>query len=325
MKLLTSTLALSALLFSSVSLSAMTARMGTSLPETHPQTLGAKKFAELVEKKTNGEIKVKVFSNAMLGNDVNMTSMLQAGTLDFTAPSTATLASLNQDFSVISLPFLFKSNEQADKVLDSKAGKELLETLSDKNLVGLQYWENGFRHITNSKRPITSLEDMDGLKIRVMQNNLYIDLFNGLEANAVPMPVNELFTALETRTVDGQENPFTVINAQHFYEVQNYLSLTGHAYDAQVLLGSQKFFNKISEEQKQLVLQAAREATLYQRNIARSMNQELLEQLESKTKVNTLSSEEVNKMEKALQPVIEKYEAIISPQVISDFDKELKS
>ncbi|GAM66442.1 TRAP-type C4-dicarboxylate transport system [Vibrio sp. JCM 19236] len=170
------------LLFSAASLSAITARMGTSLPETHPQTLGAKKFAELVEEKTNGEIKVKVFGNAMLGNDVNMTSMLQAGTLDFTAPSTATLASLNQDFSIISLPFLFKSNEQADKVLDSKAGQDLLDTLNDKNLVGLQYWENGFRHITNSKRPINALEDMDGLKIRVMQNNLYIDLFNGLHA-----------------------------------------------------------------------------------------------------------------------------------------------
>lgn len=153
----------------------ISARLGTSLPDSHPQTLGAQRFSTLVEEKTNGAIEVQVFSNGILGNDVNMTSMVQAGTLDFTIPSTATLSSLNPDFSIISLPFQFDDEEHADAVLDSSVGEALLASLEEKGITGLGFWENGFRHITNSKRPIETLEDLDGLKIRTMQNALYID------------------------------------------------------------------------------------------------------------------------------------------------------
>ena len=301
----------------------ITARMGTSLPDAHPQTLGAKKFAQLVEEKSDGDITIKVFSNGILGNDINMTSMLQSGTLDFTVPSTATLSSLNPDFNIVSLPFQFDDSEHADAVLDGEAGRALLASLDDKQLMALEYWENGFRHMTNSRHPIETLEDIEGLKMRTMQNALYIDLFNGLHANAVPMPVNELFTALETRTVDGQENPYTVIDAKRFFEVQKYLSRTAHAYDAQVLIASANFMQSLDEEQRQLIRDAAREATLYQREQSRAMNDELLSALEEKMVVNLVTDSERQRMREALAPVIQQHTQALDPAVVAQFQAAL--
>lgn len=303
----------------------ISARLGTSLPDSHPQTLGAHHFAELVEQKTNGDVDVQVFSNGILGSDVNMTSMVQAGTLDLTVPSTATLSSLNPDFSIISLPFQFDDEAHADAVLDSPVGAALLASLNDKGLVGLGFWENGFRHITNSKRPIENLEDLSGLKIRTMQNALYIDLFNGLDANAVPMPVNELFTALETNTVDGQENPYTVIDTKRFYEVQDYLSQTSHAYDALVLLTSDRFMNKLSDTQREAIKEAAREATLYQRSISRELNQELLSELSERMQINEVPLVERQHMHQQLNSMLEQHREVLSPEFVADFDNAINN
>lgn len=310
-------------LASADALAAITARIATSLPDSHPQTLGARKFAELLTEQSNGEIEVQVFGNGVLGNDVNLASMLQAGTLEFNVPSTATLASLNPDFSVISLPFQFDDAAQVDAVLDGPAGRALLDSLADKGIVGLDYWDNGFRHITNSRHPVETADDIDGLKIRTMQNELYIDMFNGLGANAIPMPVNELFTALETRTVDGQENPFTVIDSKRFYEVQRYLSQTGHAYDAQVLIASKRFIDNLSEEQQQLVRDVSREAALYQRQVSRELNDTLLARLQDQMSINEVPLEERQVMRERLMPVIEEHRAEISEATLSAFDAAL--
>ncbi|KEA63959.1 TRAP-type C4-dicarboxylate transport system, periplasmic component [Marinobacterium lacunae] len=301
----------------------ITARMGTSLPEEHPQTLGARKFAELVEQKTQGEVEVKVFSGGMLGNDVNMTSMLQAGTLAFTVPSTATLASLNGNFSIVSLPFQFDNEAHADAVLDGEVGQSLLRSLDDKGLEALAFWENGFRHLTNSRRPVETLEDLQGLKVRVMENNLYIDLFNTLQANAVPMPVNELFTALETRTVDAQENPYTVIASKRFFEVQPYLSQTAHAYDALVLLASAKFMDQLDESQQQAVREAAREATLYQRQVSRELNGTLLQELSDQMQVNAVPEAERKQMRESLAELIQRYQASLDQDLVTRFSQAL--
>lgn len=316
-------LALGLALASADTLAAITARIATSLPDSHPQTLGARKFAELLTEQSNGEIEVQVFGNGVLGNDVNLASMLQAGTLEFNVPSTATLSSLNPDFSVISLPFQFDDAAQVDAVLDGPAGRALLDSLADKGIVGLDYWDNGFRHITNSRHPVETADDIDGLKIRTMQNELYIDMFNGLGANAIPMPVNELFTALETRTVDGQENPFTVIDSKRFYEVQRYLSQTGHAYDAQVLIASKRFIDSLSEEQQQLVRDVSREAALYQRKVSRELNDTLLARLKDQMSINEVALEERQLMRERLMPVIEEHRAEISEATLSAFDAAL--
>jgi TRAP-type transport system periplasmic protein len=300
------------------------AKLGTSLPDAHPQTLGARKFAELVDKKTAGRIKIQVFSNGALGNDVAMTSALQGGTIDFTVPSTATLATLVKDFGVIGLPFAFAKESEADAVLDGPFGQKLLAKLPEKGLVGLAFWENGFRNVTNSKRPIQRAEDIQGLKIRTMQNNLYIDLFNGLGANAVPMAVTELFTALETHVVDAQENPYTVVYAQKFYDVQKYVSATGHAYDALVLIASKKLWDKLTPADQKALQEAAREATVFERQQSRELNVKLRGELvKLGMQINDVSDVERARMREKLKPVLAKYSAALGEPLVNEFYAEI--
>ncbi len=300
------------------------ARLGTSLPDTHPQTLGARKFAEFVDGKTSGRIKIQVFSNGTLGNDVAMTSALQGGTIEFTVPSTATLATIVNEFGVFGLPFAFANEAEADGVLDGPFGQKLLAKLPEKGLVGLAYWENGFRNVTNSKRPITRVEDMEGLKIRTMQNPLYIDLFNGLGANAVPMAVTELYTALETRAVDAQENPYTVIYAQKFYDVQKYLSATGHAYDVLVLVASKKFWDKLPAADQKAVQEAAREAALFERKTSRELNARLREDLvKAGMQINDVPEAQRQQMREKLRPVIAKHAASLGDAFVKEFYAEI--
>lgn len=296
------------------------AKLGTSLPDSHPQTIGARKFAELADKKSNGRIKISVFSGAQLGSDQQMQGALRGGTQEFTVPSTATLANLVKEFGVIGLPFSFASEKQADAVLDGAFGQSLLARLPEKDLIGLGFWENGFRNFTNSKRPITKADDLAGLKVRTMQNNLYIDLFNGLGANAVPMPVNELFTALETRAVDAQENPFTVVHAQKFYDVQKYLSTTGHAYDALVLIASKKFWDGLKPEDRSLLQAAAAEATVFQRQTSRELNARMRAELvKLGMQVNDVSDAERQAMRAKLAPVIAKHQAVVGEDTAKAF------
>ena len=296
------------------------AKFGTSLPDSHPQTLGARKFAELVDQKSKGRIKVTVYSGAQLGSDQQMQAALRGGTQEFTAPSTATLANLVKEFGVFGLPFSFASEKQADAVFDGPFGQGMLAKLTEKDLIGLAFWENGFRHFTNSKRPIVKAEDLAGIKVRTMQNNLYIDLFAGLGSNAIPMPVNELYTALETKAVDAQENPFTVVQAQKFYDVQKYLSTTGHAYDAQVLIASKKFWDKLSAADKTLMQEAAREATLYQRQTSRELNGKARAELaKAGMQINDVSDVERQRMREKLQPVIAKHQTAVGEDTAKAF------
>lgn len=296
------------------------ARFGTSLPDSHPQTLGARKFAELVAAKTAGRIKVAVYSAGQLGSDLQMQAALQGGTQEFTAPSTATLAGLVKDFGVLGLPFSFANEKEADAVLDGPFGKKLLAKLPERGLVGLAFWENGFRNVTNSKRPIVHAEDIAGLKIRTMQNNLYIDMFGGLGANAVPMSVTELFTALESRAVDAQENPYTVVHAQKFYDVQKYLSTTGHAYDALTLIVSKKFWDKLSSADQKAIQDAAAEATAYERKTSRELNTQLRAELARLgMQINEVSPQERARMREKLQPVIAKYTAGAGEETAREF------
>jgi len=323
MKTLTRTLlclALGVTLVAPVMAQDIRAKLGTSLPDSHPQTLGARKFAELAEKKSNGRIKITVYAAAQLGSDQQMQGALRGGTQEFAVPSTATLANLVKEFGVIGLPFSFTSEKQADAVLDGPFGQSLLARLPEKDLIGLAFWENGFRNFTNSKRPITKADDLSGLKVRTMQNNLYIDLFNGLGANAVPMPVNELFTALETRAVDAQENPFTVVHAQKFYDVQKYLSTTGHAYDALVLTASKKFWDGLKAEDRSLLQSAALEATAYQRQTSRELNAKLrAELIKLGMQVNDVSDAEKMAMRAKLAPVIAKHQAAVGDDTAKAF------
>ena len=256
-----------------------TVKFASANNKGHPQVTGMEKFAELVREKSGGKIEVKLFPGGTLGGDVQTVSALQGGVIEMTVLNAGILASNVKEFGAVDLPFLFDSGEEADKVMDGPFGTGLMERLPDTGLVGLAYWELGFRNLTNNRHPVTKLEDIKGLKIRTIQSPIPVELFNALGANAVPLPYTELYTALETGTVDGQENPSAnIINAK-FYEVQKYMTLTRHQYNPQIVLVSKKFWDGLNEEEKAVLQQAAVEARDFQRKVSREQDAAALEEI----------------------------------------------
>ncbi|WP_290874114.1 TRAP transporter substrate-binding protein [Aquabacterium sp.] len=287
----------------------------------HPQGLGAAKFAELAKQKSAGKFTVKLFPGGTLGGDLQTVSALQGGTIEVTVLNAGLLASQVKEFSAMDIPFLFNNSKEAFAVMDSDFAKRLLNRLSDKNLIGLGYWDLGFRHVTNSKHPITKLEDFSGLKLRVLQLPTYINLFNTLGANAVPMPFTELYPALETKAVDGQDNPVTVIYNSKLYEVQKYLSLTRHTYNPQVLLISKKFWEKLSPAEQKIIQESANEATVYQRKASLEREAGALEALKKAgMQVNELTPAETARIRDKIKPVIEKASQNIGEAVLADMN-----
>jgi tripartite ATP-independent transporter DctP family solute receptor len=287
----------------------------------HPQGLGAAKFAEIVKQKSGGKISVKLFASGALGGDLQTVSALQGGTVEMTVLNAGLLASQVKEFSAMDIPFLFNNSKEAFAVMDSDFAKRLLNRLSDKNLIGLGYWDLGFRNVTNSKRPITKLEDFTGLKLRVLQLPTYINLFNTVGANAVPMPFTELYAALETHAVDGQDNPVTVIYNSKLNEVQKYLSLTRHTYNPQVLLISKKFWSQLSPDEQKLISASAAEATQYQRKVSLEREAGALEALKKAgMQVNELSPAEIARIRDKVKPVIDKASQNIGEAVLADMN-----
>jgi len=301
-----------------------TIRWGHLQPKDHPVSAGTNKFAQVVEQRSGGKIKVREFPNSSLGSEMQQQSALQGGTQEMMSASTTTLVGIVKEFGVLDFPFLFANAKQADATLDGPIGARLLERLPEHGLVGLAYWENGFRNVTNSKRPITRAEDLAGLKIRVMQNPVYMDTFKTVNANPVPMAFGELFTALETKTVDAQENPYSIILGNKFNEVQKYLSVTRHSYNAFIVLMSKQFWDKLSLAERQIMLDAAAEARSYERQVARAAADRDLAALKAKgMEVNELSPAEVARMRELLKPVSEKFAATYDPAFMRDFNAEM--
>jgi tripartite ATP-independent transporter DctP family solute receptor len=290
----------------------------------HPQALGAKRFAELVAQKSGNKISVKLFPGGSLGGDLQTVSALQGGTVEMTVLNAGILSAQVKEFAAFDLPFLFSDGREADAVADGPFGKGLLAKLADKNLVGLGYWELGFRNLTNSKRAVTKLEDIAGLKLRVIQSPLYIDLFNTLGANATPMPFPELYPALEQKAVDGQENPVSTIRSSKFAEVQKYLTLSRHIYNPQALIVSKKFWDGLSPAEKKIFGDAAAEATQYQRELSRSQEAAALDDLKKAgMQVSEFSPAEMAKVRDKVKPVIEKYSASVGEATVKELYAEI--
>ena len=188
----------------------------------HPVSMGVKRFAELVAAKSGGKMKVQEFPSSTLGNEMQQQSALQGGVQEMSAPATTSLAGIVKEFGLIDFPFSVSTYAQADALLDGPLGQALIAKLPEKGLMALGYWDLGFRNVTNSRRPITKPEDLEGLKLRVIPNPVFLETFKALKANPVPMPFTELYGALESKAVDGQENPFAVILSNKFFEVQKY-------------------------------------------------------------------------------------------------------
>lgn len=290
----------------------------------HPQAEGAKKFADTVAAKSGNKIIVKLFPGGTLGGDVQTVSALQGGTVEMTVLNAGILASQAKEFEVFDFPFLFNDAKEADAVTDGAFGKKLLDKLEAKNLVGLGFWDLGFRNITNSKRPITKLEDLSGLKLRVIQSPIYIDLFKELGANPTPMPFPEVYPALEQKAVDGQENPNTTIRSSKFNEVQKYLSVTRHVYNPQALLVSKKLWDTLSAAEKKIFTDAAGEATAFQRQLSRGQADAAQADLKKAgMEVNEVSPAEIQRMRDKVKPVIAKHTEKIGDDIVKELYAEI--
>ena len=290
----------------------------------HPQGLGAKKFADLVAAKSGGKMSVKLFGGGTLGGDLQTVSALQGGTVEVTVLNAGLLSGIVRDFEVVDFPFLFASGAEADKVMDGAFGKKLLDKLEAKGIVGLGYWDLGFRNVTNSKRPITRVEDLAGLKLRVVQSPVYLDVFRELGANAVPLPFPELYTALEQKAVDGQENPATVIASAKLFEVQKYLSLTRHIYNPQALIVSKKFWDPLSAAEKKVLADAAQEAGAFQRQTSREREASAIETLKKGgMQVNELAPAEIARLRDKVKPVVDKHSASVGAALVAELNAEI--
>jgi tripartite ATP-independent transporter DctP family solute receptor len=294
--------------------------------QTNPGTAqydGIEKFAELVKQKSGGKLGVKIFGGGQLGGDLPVVSSLQGGTIEMSLMNASLLNGLVKEFSVLDFPFLFNSEEEAYAVVDGPVGKKLMGMLPAKGIVGLAYPELGFRHIHNSKRPVNKLEDLQGLKIRVIQTPVYIDTLNALGANATPLPFPEVYNALEQKTVDGATNPLVTIPVMKFNEVQKYLTITRHQYNPQIIIVSKKAWDKLSPDEQKVLQEAANEARDFERKVSREKNAQALETLKKTMQIVELSPQEIEKMRQKVQPVIAKHSKLVGEDIVKEVNAEV--
>ena len=284
-----------------------TIKFTNGVNEDHPVGLGVKRMQEVLNAKTGGKIKINAFWGGSAGGDLPATQALRAGTQEMVCTSSSPLVGIVKELGAFDLPFLFANEKEADIVLDGPAGAYFNKKLEDAGLVNLAYWENGFRNLTNSKRPVARAEDFDGVKVRVMQNNIFLDTFKTLGSNAVPMAFGEVFTALETKTIDGQENPFVTIETSKLNEVQKYLSVTRHAYTPFLVLYSKKLFDQLNPQEQAVLREAAMEGQKVQRTANRTLNEKSLSSLKTKGMVvNEVAPAEQLRMFQKVKPVYDR-------------------
>ncbi|APW43498.1 TRAP transporter substrate-binding protein [Rhodoferax saidenbachensis] len=299
-------------------------RFGYGLNEQSNQGRASKVFAEAVEKASGGKMKVRAIGASALGPDVQMQNSLIGGAQEMMVGSTATLVGITKEMALWDTPFLISNAKEADALLDGPIGDKIRNKLQDKGLVGLAYWENGFRNLTNSKRAINKVEDLEGIKLRVMQNNVFLNSFKTLGANAVPMAFSELFSALETNTVDGQENPFNTILSSKFYEVQKYMTVTNHVYSPWIVMASKKWWDQLSKDEQKILSDAAKLSRDFERKDTRAEAASAVADLKAKgMQVNELSPAESARMRDKLTRVYAQIGADIGMDLWNETQGEL--
>jgi tripartite ATP-independent transporter DctP family solute receptor len=301
-----------------------TIKFATQNPKGHPIVLGMEKFADLVKAKSGDKIKVNLFPGGVLGGDAPTVSAMQGGTIEMASMNSGILASQVKEFAIYDFPFMFTNSKEADAVVDGPFGKKMHARLDAKGLVGLTYYELGFRAITNSKRPITKVEDIAGLKLRVIPNPINLDWVRALGANPTPLAFPEVYAALEQGAIDAQENPVTVIVANKLYEVQKHLALTNHQYNPQSVIISKKFWDTLSGAEKKIIADAANESTTYQRQQAREQAKTALDAVKKGgMQVTELPAAEVDKLRDKMRPVVAKYAVTVGQDVVTEMQNEL--
>ncbi len=280
-------------------------RFGYEAPRTDTQHLAAKKFNELLNEKTKGEIKLKLFPDSTLGNAQTMISGVRGGTIDLEMSGSPNFTGLEPKLNVIDIPFIFKDRAHVYKVLDGEIGQGLLKDLEAQGLKGLAFWDVGFRAFSNSKHPVTKPEDIKGLKVRTNQNPMYIEAFKLLGANPVPMPLAELYTALETRAVDAQEHPIGIFWSSKLYEVQKYLAMTNHILNDQLYLVSNITMEELPENLQKVVKESAEVAAEYHTKLF--MDEEKSLKNFFKSKGVTITEPNLADFKKAMKPFYDEY------------------
>ncbi|WP_404376146.1 TRAP transporter substrate-binding protein [Vreelandella aquamarina] len=284
----------------------VTLRLAHVVNEQDGFHIAATKFEELVEARTDGKVDIEIFPNATLGDERTLLEGMQIGTVDMGVITNGPVANFVEEMAVFELPFLFPSPEAAYEVLDGPIGQELLDKLADVNLKGLAYAERGFRNLTNSERAVNSPEDLDGLRIRVMENPVYTDTFRELGANAIPMAWTEALTAMQQGTIDGQENPVNVIHSFKLDETQNYMTLSRHTYAPAIFVMGMPAWNQLPEAAQAVLEEAAQEAAEHERQMNADMEAEQLAALrEAGMEIN--DTPDMEAFQAAVAPVYEKY------------------
>ncbi|MEH7436648.1 TRAP transporter substrate-binding protein [Neobacillus drentensis] len=293
-------------------------KVGHTLSDTSHYQKGMEKFQELVKEKSNGTIEIEVFPNGSLGGERDMIEGLNVGSVDMVLTSTGPMSGFAPEVTVVDLPFLFRNEDHAHKVLDGKIGDDLRSKVeTTMGVKTLAWWENGFRNITTGKTAVEKPEDLKGIKIRTMENDIHMDTFREFGAQPTPMSFTELFTALQQGVIDAEENPVPVIMTSRFYEVQGNLTMTRHFYNPSLLLMSTNKFDSLTNEEKKVLEEAAVEAGKYERQVVQDMEKQYISELKEKG-MKVIENPNLESFKEAVKPVYKKYESVFGKELIAE-------
>lgn len=284
----------------------ITLRLAENQPDDYPTTIGDKEFARLVEEKTDGRYKIEVYSGGQLGDEVSVIEQVQLGTIDLARVNATPLAQFSPDIGVLSMPFLFEDEESKWEKLNGEVGRELLDTFEGTNMVGLAFYDSGERSFYNSVRPLETPEDMEGLKIRVQQSEIAIDIVEALGASATPMAYEEVYSSIQTGVIDGAENNFPSYYTSAHYEVANYFTVNGYSGTPEVVIASQSLWDTLSEEDKEIFREAALESVKVQREAWAELTEESRKAVEENGN-ELVEIDDITPWREAVQPVYDKY------------------
>lgn len=292
-------------------------KVGYGTNPGHPIDLASKEFEKRVEEEAGElgyDVDVQLFPSSQLGSEKEMIELLQIGALDMCPTTTGPLGLFEPTYLAFDLPFLFLNTEQADRVLDGEIGTQMLSSMEDIGIVGLSWWENGFRELTNNKREITKPEDLKGIKLRTMQNDVHIDFFQKLGAAPTPLGFGEIYTSLQSNVIDGQENPLSIIATNKFYEVQPYTTISDHVYSPVPVLYSKALLEDLPEDLQEIVKAAAYDVRIYEREAGRTQEQEYIDEIAEKSEIYVLSDGEKKAFQEAAQSTYTKFESVIGKE-----------
>ncbi len=300
------------------------AKIGHAMPESHPQAAAMNKFTELASTYTGGNVKVQAFHGAVLGSDEKQLQAVQAGTQELYIGTLAPLSTRVKEVQVWDLPFMFQNEKEVYAVLDGASSKKIFSSIEASGLVGLTWTGMGFRNLSNSKRSVNRIEDITGLKVRVMANPVALETWKTIGANAVPMAFSEVFPALETKALDGQENPLVHMYSNKMQEVQKFISVTNHVYTPVAIVASKKFWDTLSASDKAGVQKAAVEAGLLQRKLLEEGDVDVVKKFAAAgVTVNNVSASELARIQERVKPVIAKFAPIIGEDFVNGFLAEI--